>query len=76
MIKLSSRLKAIAELVPDRSNIVDIGCDHGLLDIYLTQSKKNITIIASDINQNALNKKHKKRKTNFQDKNCIIRWSR
>ena len=55
MIKLSSRLKAIAELVPDCSNIVDIGCDHGLLDIYLTQSKKNITIIASDINQNALN---------------------
>lgn len=55
MIKLSPRLKTIAELVPDDSNIVDIGCDHGLLDIYLTQSKKNITIIASDINQNALN---------------------
>ena len=55
MIKLSKRLSEIAKYIEDDSNILDIGCDHGLLDIYLSQNKKNINIIASDINQNALN---------------------
>lgn len=54
MIKLSPRLAAIAEFVPDHARVVDIGCDHALLDIYLVQSKKNIHTIASDINANAL----------------------
>ena len=55
MIKISKRLKSIADFIDDNSNIVDIGCDHGLLDIYLYQNKKNINIVASDINKNALN---------------------
>ena len=55
MIKLSPRLKKIAKYVDDFSNIVDIGCDHGLLDIYLVQTNKNIKVIASDVNENALN---------------------
>lgn len=55
MIKISARLKSIANFVDDNSSIVDIGCDHGLLDIYLVQTKKNVKIIASDVNQNALN---------------------
>lgn len=55
MIKLSARLKALAEFINDNSNLVDIGCDHGLLDIYLVQNKKNIKVIASDVNENALN---------------------
>jgi len=55
MIKLSNRLRTIANLTDDNSKIVDIGCDHGMLDIYLVQTKKNIKIIASDINKNALN---------------------
>lgn len=55
MTKLSPRLKQIAEYINDNSNMVDIGCDHGLLDIYLIQNKKNIKIIASDVNKNALN---------------------
>ena len=55
MIKISKRLSIIANMVEDNSNIVDIGCDHGLLDIYLAQIKKNINIIASDINKKALN---------------------
>ncbi len=54
MIKLSKRLLSIANLVSDNSKVVDIGCDHGLVSIYLAMSKKNISIIASDINQNAL----------------------
>ena len=54
MIKLSKRLLSIANLVSDNSKVVDIGCDHGLVSIYLAMNKQNISIIASDINQNAL----------------------
>ena len=55
MIKLSKRLEAISSLIPINSNIIDIGCDHALLDIYLYQKKISNKIIASDINKNALN---------------------
>lgn len=54
MIRISKRLTAIAELVEDNLSIIDIGCDHGLLDIYLTKKYNNIKIIANDINENAL----------------------
>ena len=39
MIKLSKRLETISSLVPRGSKVIDIGCDHGLLDIYLYQKK-------------------------------------
>ncbi len=55
MIKLSTRLESISSLVPINSNVIDIGCDHALLDIYLYQNKISNNIIASDINVNALN---------------------
>ena len=54
MIKLSPRLERISHYISDNTSMVDIGCDHALLDIYLTKNKKNINIIASDINKNAL----------------------
>ena len=54
MIKLSKRLLSIANLVDDNSKVADIGCDHGLVSVYLAMNKQNISIIASDINQNAL----------------------
>lgn len=54
MNNLSLRLKEIASFVPDNVRMVDIGCDHALLDIYLYKNRKNIRIIASDINENAL----------------------
>ena len=55
MIKLSKRLEKIATFVDDSANIVDIGCDHALLDIYLVLNRKNIKVVASDVNKNALN---------------------
>ena len=55
MIKLSIRLKAISSLIPKNSKVIDIGCDHGLLDIYLYKQEISEKIIASDINVNALN---------------------
>ncbi len=55
MIKLSKRLDAISSLVPIKSNVIDIGCDHALLDIYLYQNGICDKIVATDINGNALN---------------------
>ena len=55
MNKLSVRLKAVANYVDDNSKVIDIGCDHGFLSIFLAKKYDNIKIIASDINENALN---------------------
>ena len=54
MNNLSIRLKEISTFIPDNISLVDIGCDHALLDIYLYKNRKNIKIIAADINKNAL----------------------
>ena len=54
MNKLSKRLEVVASYINDNSKIIDIGCDHGLLSIYLANKYKNIKIIASDVNENAL----------------------
>ena len=53
-MKLSERLKAITNFVEDNSNIIDIGCDHALLDIFLYENFNNINIIASDIHVGAV----------------------
>lgn len=54
MNKISKRLEKVANYINDNSKIIDIGCDHGLLSIYLAKKYKNIKIIASDVNKNAL----------------------
>ena len=54
MNKLSIRLEVVSSYVNDNSKIIDIGCDHGLLSIYLAKKYNNIKIIASDVNENAL----------------------
>lgn len=54
MNKLSKRLEVVASFIKDNSKIIDIGCDHGLLSIYLAKKYKKINIIASDVNENAL----------------------
>ena len=54
MNKLSKRLEVVSSFIKDNSKVIDIGCDHGLLSIYLAQKYKNINIIASDVNKNAL----------------------
>lgn len=55
MTKISNRLKAIVKFVDKKDKIVDVGCDHGLLSIYLVENNLVSKAIASDINQNALN---------------------
>jgi len=53
-MKISSRLKLIASFVDDNSHVIDVGCDHALLDIFLVQTKTNIKVIASDVNKGPL----------------------
>ncbi len=57
-MKLSKRLKAIANLIPSNSNIIDIGADHALLDIYLTK-EKNCQCLATDISAKCIEKANK-----------------
>ena len=73
MIKLSKRLETISSLVPRGSKVIDIGCDHGLLDIYLYQKKISQKIIASDVNENALNNAKKNIEKNNLSKNIETR---
>lgn len=53
-MKLSKRLQTIADQIPNGYNLIDIGCDHGLLDIYMALQRSNIQIVASDISENAI----------------------
>jgi len=52
-MNISKRLQAIAEMISDGSKVIDVGCDHALLDIYLSINKK-CSCVAADINKNAL----------------------
>lgn len=46
---LSKRLKEIASLIPFHKNVIDIGCDHGMLDIFLAQTRADIEVLGVDI---------------------------
>ena len=53
-MKLSKRLQTIANFIEDKDKFVDVGADHGYLDIYIALNKKNDTIIASDISKDVI----------------------
>jgi len=52
--KLTKRLQSIVEFVDSNDSLVDVGCDHGLLSIYLVKNNLVKKVIASDVNPNAL----------------------
>jgi tRNA (adenine22-N1)-methyltransferase len=52
-MKLTKRLALLASFVPQKKIVYDIGCDHALLDIYLTQYNDKLCY-SCDINENAL----------------------
>ena len=65
---LSKRLQAVATLVDINARVIDVGCDHAYLDIYLTQNNDN-KCVATDINKNALEQAKKNiKKFNLEDK--------
>ncbi len=48
------RIKELASFIEKEDKVIDIGCDHAYLPIYLVKEKLCKSIIASDINENAL----------------------
>lgn len=56
--KISKRLKAICDFVPYGSSIIDVGCDHAYISIYLAKNK-NCTAIATDISPNSIERAKK-----------------
>ncbi len=52
MLKL--RLKSLTKYIDKNDKIIDIGCDHALLDVYLIKNKLTDQLIVSDIHEGAL----------------------
>lgn len=50
-IKLSQRLQAIANFVPQNARLADIGSDHAFLPTYLVQQKKINYAVAGEVVQ-------------------------
>ncbi len=65
----SERIKIIASEISENDRVVDVGCDHGYLSLYLKQNKLCAEIFASDIKESALNMA----KTNFKKYNVKIK---
>src|SRR5690554_4326780 len=55
-MKLSPRLLAIAEMVPEGSRVADIGTDHGYIPVFLKKTGRAKWAMASDINTGPLEK--------------------
>lgn len=49
MIRLSARLSAVAELVPQNARVIDVGTDHAMLPVWLIQTRRASHVCASDI---------------------------
>lgn len=67
-MRLSKRLESITEFIEKEDKIIDIGCDHALLDIYLKEKYPDIKVIASDITEGAIKQAKKNiKKHNLED---------
>lgn len=55
-MKLSERLIAIANFVPNNSIVADIGTDHGYIPAYLIENKISKKVIGTDISKGSLDK--------------------
>lgn len=54
MIKISARLESLAKYILPEDKVMDVGCDHALLDIYLVKHGIIDKIYVGDVNPNAL----------------------
>ena len=71
MIKLSKRLSEIANMIDKDDVVIDVGCDHALLDIFLA-SKYNKVYYASDLRKSALNKGKENIEKYKMDNNIVL----
>ena len=51
---LSIRLESLVKHIKITDKVIDIGCDHALLDIHLVKNNFLKTMIVSDVHENAL----------------------
>ena len=75
MILLNERLKAVAQLVPKNAKVIDVGCDHAYLSIYLKQYHIATKVVASDNKEGPLREAQKKHQTGkSRCRNASCRW--
>lgn len=55
-MQLSLRLSAIAKMVTEGNRLVDVGCDHGYLPVYLIQERRIPGAIAADVGKGPLSR--------------------
>lgn len=55
-MQLSLRLCAIADMVTEGNKLVDVGCDHGYLPVYLLLNKKIPSAVAVDVRKGPLSR--------------------
>ena len=70
-MELSDRLKAIADMVTHGNSLVDVGCDHGYLPIYLVKKGIIKSAVASDVNKGPLEAARRNIKLYGIDENVI-----
>lgn len=70
---ISNRLKSLVKYIDKDDLVIDIGCDHALLDIYLIKNKIIDNIIVSDIHESALKAGIENIKKNKLDKKIDAR---
>ena len=58
MININKRLQTLGDIILEgkSSGIIDVGCDHALLDIYLLERNNNLKLVASDLRKAPLEK--------------------
>jgi len=54
-MKISDRLKTVASLIKEHSNVIDVGADHGLLEKYLIDNKKVDYVLAIENKEGPFN---------------------
>lgn len=68
-LKLSQRLLTIADIITDNNKVIDVGCDHADLDIFLALNRQNVYCIAVDNKENIVNNVREKiKKYQLEDK--------
>lgn len=72
---MNNRLRKICDFVEKNSIVADIGTDHGIVPIYLSESGISKKIIATDISANSLSKLDEKLIYNDSIKNIETRVS-
>ncbi|MBQ2803632.1 MAG: SAM-dependent methyltransferase [Lachnospiraceae bacterium] len=55
-VVLSKRLQALADMVTPGRCVVDVGCDHGFVSIYLIQKKISPRVLAMDVREGPLSR--------------------